>query len=303
MTSPVSSAPRADVAYLRLGTRNSNLARVGATLVAHALQDAGAVVEVVPIVTAGDLGPPDTEWAEGAFVGAIETSLRAGDIDLAVHSTKDLPTDREDDPDLVIAAYPARADPRDALVARLGDSLVSLRRGASVGTDSPRRRGFLLAERPDLDVRPLTGNVDSRLKRLDAGEIDALVLAAAGLDRLGRHERITERFDAGRIPPAPGQGALAIQVRRADRVAARLVARLDDPDTRLAATTERRLLSNLGGGCRSPIGALAIVFDDSMTLVVGRVEPDGTGRRDVVRVGSRHDPDGLAREAAEALRQ
>lgn len=301
MTSALRSALRAEAAYLRLGTRDSALARVGAALVASALRDAGALVEVVPIVTAGDIRLIDTEWDEGAFVGAIEVALRSGEIDVAVHSTKDIPVDREDDPDLVIAAYPVRADPRDALVARSGDSLVLLPHGASIGTDSPRRRGFLLGERPDLNVRSLTGNVDTRLGRLDAGDVDALLLAAAGLDRLGHHDRLTEVFDAARIPPAPGQGSLAVQVRRAHHAAGQIVARLDDLDTRLAVTTERAVLAALGGGCRTPIGALATVIGDSMSLFAARVGPDGDGRRDVVRVGSRWAADRLALEVAEGL--
>jgi hydroxymethylbilane synthase len=294
-------AARAGATYLRLGTRNSALARVGAALVAGALRDMGATVEVVAIVTAGDIRPVDTEWDEGAFVGAIEAALRGGEIDLAVHSTKDIPVDRELDPDLVIAAYPVRADPRDALVAGPGASLAGLRRGASVGTDSPRRRGFLLSERPDLNVCALTGNVDTRIRRLDAGDIDALVLAAAGLDRLGLHDRLTEVLDASRIPPAAGQGALAVQVRRADRRVVQSVARLDDLDTRLAVTTERSVLAALGGGCRAPIGVLASVIGDSMSLVAARVEADGVGRRGVTRAGPRTASARLAYEAAEAL--
>jgi len=301
MTSALEASLRAEAAYLRLGTRNSALARVGAALVASALRDVGALVEVVPIVTVGDIRPIDTEWEEGAFVGAIEAALRAGEIDVAVHSTKDIPIDREDDVDLVIAAYPVRADPRDALVARPGDSLVSLPHGASVGTDSPRRRGFLLGERPDLQVRSLTGNVDTRLGRLDAGDVDALVLAAAGLHRLGHHNRLSEVFDAVRITPAPGQGALAVQVRRKHHAAGQIVARLDDLDTRLAVTTERAVLAALGGGCRTPVGALATVIGDSMSLVAARVGVDGDGRRDVVRVGPRSASARLALDAAEAL--
>lgn len=294
-------AARAGATYLRLGTRNSALARVGAAMVAGALRDMGATVEVVPIVTAGDIRPIDTEWDEGAFVGAIEAALRRGEIDLAVHSTKDIPVDREEDPDLMIAAHPVRADARDALVARSGASLAGLRRGASVGTDSPRRRGFLLSERPDLTVCALTGNVDTRLRRLDAGDIDALVLAAAGLGRLGLHDRLTEVFDPSRIPPAPGQGALAVQVRRANPRVVHSVARLDDLDTRLAVTTERAVLAALGGGCRAPIGVFARVTGDSMSLVAGRVEADGVGRRDVTCAGPRSASARLALEAAEAL--
>ncbi|MEA2633233.1 MAG: hydroxymethylbilane synthase, partial [Chloroflexota bacterium] len=183
-----------------------------ATLVLGALEAIGVAARLVQITTDGDVRAPDTAWGEGAFVTAIEAALLDGRIDVAVHSAKDVPTD--EDPRLTIAAYLPRADARDALVvagSRAALDLESLPVGARVGTDSPRRSAFLLARRPDLHVHPIHGNVDTRLRRLDGGETDALVLAAAGLDRLGLGGRIGSFFEADVIPPAPGQGALAVQ--------------------------------------------------------------------------------------------
>lgn len=258
------SAPRA----LRLGTRGSALALAQATAVRAALAAHGARVEIEVVRTDGDERGSDTPWGEGAFVGALEAALLEGRVDVAVHSAKDMPTAQ--DPGLLIGAYLPREDPRDALVCRSrGVALATLPPGARVGTDSPRRMAFLLASRPGLVVRPLHGNVDTRLRRLDAGEADALVLAVAGLSRLGRSDRIDEILDPATVPPAPGQGAIAIQVRTADAEARALVGRLDDPDTRAAVETERAFLDASGGGCRAPIGALARVEGDVLTLRAG----------------------------------
>ncbi|HEY2597737.1 MAG TPA: hydroxymethylbilane synthase, partial [Candidatus Dormibacteraeota bacterium] len=193
---------------IRLGTRGSRLAIVQSELFATRLRDAGHQVDLVPIVTEGDVRPIDMSAGEGVFVAAIAHALVGGEIEIAVHSAKDVPLVEE--ADLVIAAYPERADPRDALITRGGnDSLETLTGGATVGTDSPRRAGFVRAARPDLRVIPLHGNVETRLARLDAGEVDAIVLAAAGIDRIGKSERIDQRLDPGLVAPAPGQGALA----------------------------------------------------------------------------------------------
>jgi hydroxymethylbilane synthase len=184
-------------------------------LVADALRAIGVPVELVTVRTLGDVRPPDTTWGEGAFVGALETALLTGEVDLAVHSAKDVPT--TEDPRLVIAAYPSREDPRDALVSREpGRAFADLPPGSRVGTDSPRRTAFLRASRPDLRVHPLHGNVDTRLRRLDDGETDALILAVAGLTRLGLQGRIGQILPPDVVPPAPGQGALAIQCRTDD---------------------------------------------------------------------------------------
>ena len=262
---------------IRLGTRGSKLALVQSELVAKRLRAAGHEVELVPMVTEGDVRPLDMSPGEGVFVAAIARALLSADIDLAVHSAKDVPL--EDDPGLAIAAYPERADPRDALVTRRGGaSLESLPRGAIVGTDSPRRAGFLLAARPDLKVIPLHGNVETRLRRLDDGAVDALILAAAGLDRLGRQERIDERFEPDVLSPAPGQGALAVQVRRNDARLMELVSAIDDGDVRLAVESERDVLRTTGGTCRAPVGAFASISGDELVLLAGGVNSDGSDK-------------------------
>jgi hydroxymethylbilane synthase len=273
---------------IRLGTRGSRLALVQSELVAERLRAAGHEVELVPMVTEGDVRPIDMSPGEGVFVAAIARALLYGDIDVAVHSAKDVPLD--EDPGLAIAAYPERADPRDALITRLGGgSLQSLPRGAIVGTDSPRRAGFLLAARPDLRVIPLHGNVETRLRRLDEGAADALVLAAAGIDRLGKQTRIDERFEPDVLAPAPGQGALAVQVRRGDIGLMALVSAIDDGDIRLAVETERDVLRTTGGTCRAPVGALASVVGDEFTLLAGGVNSDGSDKLVERLKGSRGD--------------
>jgi hydroxymethylbilane synthase len=273
---------------IRLGTRGSRLALVQSELVAERLRAAGHEVELVPMVTEGDVRPIDMSPGEGVFVAAIARALLSGDIDLAVHSAKDVPL--EEDPGLTIAAYPERADPRDALITRRGGgSLQSLPRGAIVGTDSPRRAGFLLAARPDLRVIPLHGNVETRLRRLDEGAADALVLAAAGIDRLGKQTRINERFEPDVLAPAPGQGALAVQVRRGDIGLMALVSAIDDGDIRLAVETERDVLRTTGGTCRAPVGALASVVGDEFALLAGGVNSDGSDKLVERLRGSRAD--------------
>ena len=237
----------------------------------------GHDVELVTIVTEGDVRPIDMSPGEGVFVAAIAGALLAGEIDVAVHSAKDIPLQEE--PGLVVAAYPERADPRDVLITKHGRaSLESLARGATVGTDSPRRTGFLLAARPDLRVIPLHGNVETRIKRMDEGAADAIVLAAAGLDRLGKQERIDQRFEPEVVAPAPGQGALAVQVRRGDSRILELVSAIDDQEVRLAVEAEREVLRATGGTCRAPVGALASMRHDSFTLLVAGVNSDGTGK-------------------------
>jgi hydroxymethylbilane synthase len=262
---------------LRLGTRGSRLALIQSELVAQRLREMGHDVELVTIVTEGDVRPIDMSPGEGVFVAAIAGALLAGEIDVAVHSAKDIPLQEE--PGLVVAAYPERADPRDVLITKHGRaSLESLARGATVGTDSPRRTGFLLAARPDLRVIPLHGNVETRIKRMDEGAADAIVLAAAGLDRLGKQERIDQRFEPEVVAPAPGQGALAVQVRRGDSRILELVSAIDDQEVRLAVEAEREVLRATGGTCRAPVGALASMRHDSFTLLVAGVNSDGTGK-------------------------
>jgi hydroxymethylbilane synthase len=285
---------------IRLGTRGSMLALTQTEWFAKRLSEAGHEIELVRIVTEGDVRPVDTEPGEGIFVTAIAQALRRGEIDAAVHSAKDVPL--VEDPDLVIAAYPVRADPRDALVTKDGgSSLPSLPDGASVGTDSPRRSGFLRAARPDLRVVPLHGNVDTRLHRLDKHEVDAIVIAAAGLDRLARGGRIDQRIDAHVIPPAPAQGALAIQARNEAGALLEELRLYDHADVRLAVEAERRVLHATGGSCRAPVGALATVDEDDITILVGGVNSDGSDLRIETVHGTRADAMRLAEEAGRNL--
>jgi hydroxymethylbilane synthase len=248
---------------LRLGTRRSALATVQAEFVAAALRSAGHRVELVGVTTDGDrsaaANEPVVEFGgTGVFVGELRSRLLAGQIDLVVHSLKDLPTTPHEG--LVLAAIPTREDPRDVLVSRDGSALAALAAGAVVGTGSPRRAAQLRAIRADLDVRPIRGNVDTRLRKVADGEFDAAVLAAAGLARLGRLDEATEIFDADVMVPAPGQGALAIECRDdADSELMAAVAALDDSSSRLAVVAERAVLAALEAGCTAPVGAYASV--------------------------------------------
>jgi len=293
IAAPDAAAFGAALPPLRLGTRGSALAVAQSSTIAEALRSLGAAVELVAIRTLGDDRPPDTTWGEGAFVGALEAGLLDGSIDLAVHSAKDVPTSEH--PRLVIVAYPLRADPRDALVGReAGTTLASLPQGARVGTDSPRRSAFLRAVRPDLHLHPLHGNVDTRLRRLDEGATDALVLAVAGLTRLGRTDRIGEILPAGLCPPAPGQGALAIQCRADDEITRAWLVRLDDPATRAAVEAEREFLRATGGGCRAPIGAIATIDGHEIVLsgaTAGTTDPEiADGERPALARGDVRGP-------------
>jgi hydroxymethylbilane synthase len=287
---------------IALGTRGSSLALAQASLVRQAFERDGRAVRVVVIETDGDRRAPDTAWGEGAFVAAIERALLHGRIDAAIHSAKDVPTD--EDPRLRIGAYLRRADPRDALVVPAGAAyrrLLDLPPGSRVGTDSPRRTGFIRGVRPDLVVHPLHGNVDTRLRRLDEGATDALVLACAGLDRLGLSARIAERLEADVVPPAPGQGAIAIQVRRDDARMLALTAAIDDRATRTSVELERAFLHATGGGCRSPIGALATIVDGTLEVVAGRATVDGQRTRVVRRRASRDAGERLVEELVASL--
>ena len=286
-------------AEIAIGSRGSALALSQARLVHEALLHEGLASRVVIIETDGDRRAPDTAWGEGAFVVAIERALQDGTVDVAVHSAKDVPTDPN--PRLRIGAYLPRADPRDALVVRSDATarrLADLPAGCRVGTDSPRRTGFLLARRPDLVVHPLHGNVDTRLRRLDAGETDALVLACAGLDRLGLGDRIAERLEPEIVPPAPGQGAIAVQVRSDDERMIAVAAAIDDRRTRAAVEVERTFLRTSGGGCRAPVGALATLLGDELDLLAGHAGPDGDRAAIVRRRGPVAAGDDLARELA-----
>lgn len=238
---------------LRLGTRGSTLALTQSTHVADALRARGHDVELITVTTRGDtLRGSLVEIAGlGVFAAELRTAVLRGECDFAVHSLKDLPV--EGIPGLVVAAIPPREDPRDALCARDALPLVELPPGARVGTGSPRRVAQLRGLRPDLDYVDIRGNIDTRLSRVAPGDLDAVVLAAAGLKRLGLGGRITEFLD---LLPSPGQGALALECRSDDAAVSEALSALDDADTRIAVTAERELLKALGGGCAAPIGAL-----------------------------------------------
>ena len=243
---------------LRGGTRASRLARCQTACVVDALRArAGAACEEVLISTEGDRTfdqPLPEIGGKGVFTEALEAALRDTTIDFAVHSLKDLPVERSED--LVVAAVCSRADPRDVVIARDRRTLATLPRGARTGTSSTRRMAQLRAARADLAIVPLRGNVDTRVRKALAGEYDAIVIAAAGVERLGLGAAITEYLPYEIMLPAPGQGALAIQCRADDRATRALLGTLDDPIARTTTTAERAFLKALGGGCAAPIAAL-----------------------------------------------
>ncbi|USX50527.1 hydroxymethylbilane synthase [Lentzea sp. HUAS12] len=247
---------------LRMGTRGSALALAQTGTVAEALRAAGAQVEIVVIKTPGDLSDaPIAQIGIGVFTSALRDALAAGEIDIAVHSYKDLPT--APDPRLVLAAVPQREDPRDALVARDGLTLGELLPGSTVGTGSPRRAAQLEALGLGLNIVPLRGNVDTRIGKVRSGELDAVVLARAGIARLGRVAEITETLEPIQMLPAPAQGALAVECRIDDVDAEHLIqSTLDDSASRAAVTAERAMLAALEAGCSAPVGALADVVED-----------------------------------------
>jgi hydroxymethylbilane synthase len=291
---------------LRLGTRRSALATTQSIWVADRLRALGHEVELVEITTAGDRDrttPLASLGGTGVFVSALRDALRDGTVDLAVHSLKDLPTTSEDD--LLVAGIPQREDPRDALVARDGLTLGELPAGSTVGTGSPRRRAQLEALGLGLELRELRGNVDTRLAKVTDGELDAVVLAQAGLARLARTSVVTEVLDPIQMLPAPGQGALAIEVRAADTATRDAVAALDDAETRACVTAERAVLAELEAGCSAPIGALAeiVLGDDGDELSLRAVvaSPDGTGELRRSATGLPADAERVGRALARLL--
>ena len=245
---------------IRIGTRGSQLATTQAQTIADALTAAGHPAELVIIKTAGDVSAaPVAEIGVGVFTTAIRVALRNHEVDVAVHSYKDLPTAPE--PDLNIAAIPPREDPRDALVSRDNLVLGELPPGSVIGTSSPRRAAQLRALGLGLEIRPLRGNLDSRLGKVAGGELDAVVVARAGLARIGRTEAVSEAFDPVVMLPAPARGALAVECRGDDAELVRILAELDDPSTRSAVEAERALLAALEAGCTAPVGAIAEVVE------------------------------------------
>ncbi|HET9948065.1 MAG TPA: hydroxymethylbilane synthase [Longimicrobiales bacterium] len=300
---------------VRVGTRGSALSLRQSGWVAERLAAALAdrSVELILMSTRGDRHRGSFEGLSerGLFTSELEEALLRGEIDVAVHSLKDLPVDAHEAPprvSLPLVAVPRRADPRDAVVSRDGRTLAELPEGARVGTSSPRRAALVRAARPDARVLAVRGNVDTRVRRLDEGaavgddegSLDALILAAAGLDRLGMGGRVSERLDPRAFPPAPGQGALAVQARDGDPELVAAVVALDDPEARATTAAERACLAALGGGCLLPLGAWARARPGGgleLDAFVGSADGAGILR---AHAGGRA-PEEVGRAAAEAL--
>ncbi|MFV8166713.1 hydroxymethylbilane synthase [Mycobacterium sp. 134] len=245
---------------IRIGTRGSLLATTQAGTIRDALLAAGHACELVIISTEGDRNQgPIADIGVGVFTAALREAIDDGRVDMAVHSYKDLPTARDDR--FVIAAVPPREDPRDALVARDGMVLGELPAGSVIGTSSARRAAQLRALGLGLEIRPLRGNLDTRLNRVTSGDLDAVVVARAGLARIGRLDAVTESLEPVQMLPAPAQGALAVECRAGDTELISVLSELDDTDTRAAVTAERILLAELEAGCSAPVGAIAEVVE------------------------------------------
>lgn len=283
---------------LTIGSRGSQLALWQARHIAAKLKACGVSTRIEIVKTTGDhLQTASLAQAggKGLFTKEIEDALRAGAIDLAVHSLKDLPTDMP--AGLTIAAIPEREDPRDAV---LGGRVAELRRGARVGTSSGRRAAQLRLLRPDLQIEPIRGNVDTRIRKLKEGQFDAIVLAAAGLHRLTLESEIAELLSPEQMCPAPGQGALAIETREHDE-AYDLCAALNDEPSRKAVACERAVLASVGGGCQLPMGAFAELHGDSLHVLAVVFSPDGSRHVRSTRTGACGAVEELGRSAAEDL--
>lgn len=287
-----------------IGTRGSSLAMRQAQIVQNRLKThcPGRQFTVTTITAAADKHPEQPLSAmsgEGIFVKELESALLEGAIDLAVHSLKDLPLDTP--PGLRIAAVLEREDPRDALVSRAGNTFETLPPGSRIGTSSVRRSSQLRRWRQDLEFQEIRGNVDTRLRKLDDGRYDAIVLAACGLLRLGLGSRITEYLDMERVMPEPGQGALAVEIRADDAATQELVCVLEDPASRACTDAERAFLRGLGGGCRVPIAARAVLQDGALELNGTVVAADGSAQISGACRGPAAEPEALGRRLAEEL--
>jgi hydroxymethylbilane synthase len=301
MTQSASTIPR-------IGTRGSPLALVQARSVrarlAQVLELDEQAMELVIIRTTGDAiqdRPLAEEGGKGLFTKEIEEALLDGRIDLAVHSAKDMPTVLP--AGLMLAACLEREDARDVFISRKAISLTELPKGASLGTTSPRRQAIAKHARPDLRVVPLRGNVETRLRKLDDGEVDATILALAGLRRLGLEDRATRIMDANEFLPAAGQGAIGIETRADDGRARELLARIDHADTSVAVSCERAFLAVLDGSCKTPIGAYANISGDTIHFRGLLVHPDGDPSYEKSSRGPRADAIKIGSEAGQAIKR
>lgn len=282
---------------MRIGTRGSHLAVTQSGHIRDQLIERGAQAELQIVTTAGDLSQAPVERiGVGVFTSALRDALFGGTVDVAVHSFKDLPTAEEPRAHLVV---PKREDNREALIARDGLTLQELPAGARVGTSAPRRISQLRAIRPDLDIRPLRGNIETRMGYVESGDLDAIVLAFAGLSRGGFGERATQLFDASVFMPAPAQGALAVECRSGDAETRGAIDALADADATAQATAERQVLATLEAGCTAPVAAYATVDDGEITLHAGVFALDGSAQLTETARGT--DPVALGSSVAGAL--
>jgi hydroxymethylbilane synthase len=289
---------------LKIATRGSKLSRAQAQIVVEMLSRRifGLEVEVIPIKTLGDRLPPEKRNAvdgKTAFTGDIESLLLNGEVDAAVHSMKDLPIALKDG--LKIAATPPRGDPRDALISLHGEELRNLPPRAAVGTSSLRRKAQLLNLRRDLSVIDLHGNVESRLEKMDRLQLDAIVLAAAGLERISEAQRIAELFSIEEIVPAAGQATLAVEVRKGDVEIEKFIAKVDDKRTRLESECERAFARRIGGDCYVPVGACARMNGASLTIVGMISSPDGSELLKRTLTSPSRDAESLGRKLGEEM--
>ncbi len=291
---------------VRIGTRGSELALAQAGQPMERLEASCPDVdfELVPIETKGDRAKSPGElrrFGVGVFVREIESALLGGQVDVAIHSFKDMPLGLPDG--TVIAATPERADPRDALVSRDGLGLAELAEGGRVGTSSARRRAQLLRARPDLEAVDIRGNLDTRIRKVEEGEdgLAAIIVAAAGLDRSGRTGRAAEIFDVSSFVPAASQGALAVQCRVDDGATCELVSTIDHLPTRIASEAERAILAALGGSCRVPVGVLAAVEGDGFSIIASVLSLNGLDEIRAEMTGPVADADAITGRLAEAL--
>ncbi len=289
---------------LRVGTRGSKLALAQTKIVTGLLTSVWhqVAVKVVSIATAGDVLPPEKRIetdGKTAFTREIENHLLAGEIDLAVHSLKDLPNQLHDS--LTIGATPPRGDARDALVSRSGEDIRHLSASSRIGTSSIRRKAQLLQARRDLVISEVHGNIETRLRKMEELGLDGVVLAAAGLKRTGLDGRITQLFDVTEMVPAVGQGIIAVEMRKDDRELGQLLSKIDDEVTRLAAVCERTFSSALGGDCHVPIGAYSEVVGERLRATGVIVSPDGVDIAKETMYGEARDPTALGMKLANAL--
>lgn len=293
--------------FLRIGSRGSNLALVQARLVQRLLAEAHGVpleaIEIRTITTSGDRltdAPLSEVGGKGLFSKEIEAALEAGEVDLGVHSSKDMATKLPDG--LTLAAFLRREDIRDAFVSLKVKSLDDLAQGAKLGSSSLRRSSQMLRTRPDLEIVPFRGNVDTRLRKLADGIADATLLAVAGLNRLGRQAEITSYLDPERFPPAPAQGAIGLEIRADDTRTAGLIAPLNHPATATAVHAERALLAALDGSCRTAIGVVTHMAEKTIALRGEILSPDGRTAISAAHAGPAAAPDAVGHELGQILR-